>query len=126
MIEKVNKVLSGVKCAMLCDYTMENCYRCPYEKECDNRNLTEIPRNLLMDMGQIAQAYWETLQPGYKTNAEIELSKIIDEYRERLNRYSRKTHIEVGTEIYSVCNACSSKLFDESYAFCPHCGARFM
>ena len=126
MIEKANKVLSGIKYAMVCDHTIEDCCYCPYEKECDNHNLTEIPRNLLMDMGQIAQAYWETLQPGYKTNAEIELEKIVGEYKDRLTRFAHLTYIHVGTEDKWICSNCDNPIFFSVYSYCPHCGARFV
>lgn len=93
MIDKANKVRNGISKVLYCDSTLEGCSDCPYVKDCVPEEMVSVPRNMLLDAGQVLSYYWETLQPGYKTNAEIELEKIVSEYKERLNRYSRKTYV---------------------------------
>ena len=126
MIKKVNKVRNGISKALYCDSTLEGCSDCPYTMDCVPAEMINVPRNMLLDAGQVLSHYWETLQPGYKTNAEIELEKIIAEYKDRLTRFAHLTYIHVGTEEKWVCSNCENSIFETGYSYCPHCGARFV
>lgn len=126
MIDKANKVRNGINKALYCDNTLKGCSDCPYTMDCVPAEMISIPRNMLLDAGQVLSHYWETLQPGYKTNAEIELEKIVSEYKERLNRFSHLTYVHVGMEEKWICSACDNPVFETGYTFCPHCGARFV
>ena len=126
MIEKVNKVRNGINKALYCDNTLEGCSDCPYTMDCVPMEMINVPRNMLLDAGKVLSHYWETLQPGYKTNAEIELEKIIAEYKDRLTRFAHLTYIHVGTEDKWICSNCENPIFEVGYSYCPHCGARFV
>ena len=126
MIKKVNKVRNGISKALYCDNTLEGCSDCPYTMDCVPAEMINVPRNMLLDAGQVLSHYWETLQPGYKTNAEIELEKIIAEYKDRLTRFAHLTYIHVGTEDKWICSNCDNPIFETGYSYCPHCGARFV
>lgn len=126
MIEKVNKVRNGINKALYCDNTLEGCSDCPYTMDCVPMEMINVPRNMLLDAGKVLSHYWETLQPGYKTNAEIELEKIITEYKDRLTRFAHLTYIHVGTEDKWICSNCDNPIFETGYSYCPHCGARFV
>lgn len=126
MIEKVDKVRNGINKALYCDNTLEGCSDCPYTMDCVPMEMINVPRNMLLDAGKVLSHYWETLQPGYKTNAEIELEKIIAEYKDRLTRFAHLTYIHVGTEDKWICSNCDNPIFETGYSYCPHCGARFV
>ena len=126
MINKVNKVRNGINKALYCDNTLEGCSDCPYTMDCVPMEMINVPRNMLLDAGQVLSRYWETLQPGYKTNAEIELEKIIAEYKDRLTRFAHLTYIHIGTEEKWVCSNCDNPIFETGYSYCPHCGGKFV
>lgn len=126
MIDKANKVRNGISKVLYCDSTLEGCSDCPYTKDCVPTEMVSVPRNMLLDAGQVLSYYWETLQPGYKSNAEIELEKIVSEYKERLNRFAHLTYVHIGTEEKWICSACENSIPNTKYSFCPHCGARFV
>lgn len=126
MINKVNKVRNGINKALYCDSTLEGCSDCPYMMDCVPAEMINVPRNMLLDASKMLSYYWETLQPGYKTNAEIELEKIIAEYKDRFTRFAHLTYIHIGTEEKWICSNCENPIFETGYSYCPHCGARFV
>ena len=126
MINKVNKVRIGINNALYCDSTLEGYSDCLYTMDGVPVEMISVPRNMLLDAKQVLSYYWKTLQPGYKTNAEIELEKIVSEYKDRLNRFAHLTYVHIGTEEKWICSACDNPIFETGYAFCPHCGARFV
>lgn len=126
MIKKVNKVRNGINKALYCDSILEGWSDCLYTIDGDPVEMISVPRDMLLDARQVLSYYWETLQPGYKTNAEIELEKIVSEYKDRLTRFAHLTYIHIGTEEKWVCSNCDNPIFETGYSYCPHCGARFI
>lgn len=129
MIEKVNKVRNGINKALYCDSTLEGCSDCPYTMDCVPTEMISVPRNMLLDAGQVLSNYWETFQPGYKTNTEKELESIVEDFKARMNRFAYKTFVSVGVKKHVECSVCGyngSEISNTSVLWCPHCGARFV
>lgn len=60
-LNKVDKVLNGVKKALYCDSTLEGCSDCPYTMDCVPTEMINVPHNMLLDASQMLTHYWETL-----------------------------------------------------------------